>query len=205
MKRWIALVLAPAIGLLAASCGTSTQMAEVWQEPSYKPQPVHKVMIIGVGENTRRIKIFEDIMASHFEARKLQVVKGSSVLPADSIDIASFKKIVQGTGADIATVSRLVGMDTETSYVPGTSYYTPAAGYYGFYPYYYSSYSVVNEPGYITQYKIYKVETNVYDVRAEKLIWSGLSHTTDPANMEDGVNSMASVVVESLAKSKIIK
>lgn len=206
MKRLVVLVLALMAGLFAASCSTSSQMAEFWRDPDYKPQPVKKVMVVGIGENALRVRTFESTFSKHFSARKLEVALGSNLLPADSTSIGAFKNVVRGSGADLVTISRLVGMDTETAYVPGSTYVSGYGGYgYGYGGYYGASYSVVSSPGYTVQYKIYKVETMVYDIKTEKLIWNGISHTTDPVNFQDGVESMARTVVQSLVENKIIK
>ena len=205
MWRWMRWAALPALGLLAASCGTSTQMMESWREPSYHPAPVSKVILIGIGENERRVKSFEDLMGRHFSARKLSVVPGSSVMPKDSVDLETMKQLVANTGAELAVTCRLVGIEKETQYVPGTTHYVPGPGYYGMYPYYYSSYAVVHDPGYVTQYKVYKVESNVYDIATAKLVWSGLSNTTDPVHFEDGVNSRGVTLINELVRAKIIK
>lgn len=204
MQRWLTRALIPAVGLLLASCGTSTQMMERWMEPSYKPIQAQKVVIIGIGENSRRVSIFEDIMGQKFASRKIDVVKGSSILPRDSVDIETFKKIIHQTGAQLVITARLVGVENETAYVPGTTSYVPAPSYYGMYGYYYSSYAVMSTPGYYTSYKVFKVESNVYDVQQEKLVWSGESHTTDPQNMEDGVDSFGNTLIDQLTQAKII-
>jgi hypothetical protein len=73
------------------------------------------------------------------------------------------------------------------------------------YGYYYSSYAVMSTPGYYTSYKVYKVESNVYDVQQEKLVWSGESHTTDPQNAEDGIDSFGNTLIDALIREKYIK
>jgi hypothetical protein len=205
MKSWTRWALLPALAMIAASCGTSTEIAERWKEPTYHGAPADKVVIIGIGENSRRVKIFEDLMSQHFKARKITSIQGSSVITGDVASEDAMKTAVQGTGAQLAITCRLVGVDKETSYVPGSTAYVPAPYYYGYYPYYHTSYAVVSDPGYYTTYKVYQVESNVYDVQTSKLVWSGLSHTTDPANMEDGVNSLGEALIGELVREKIIK
>jgi hypothetical protein len=207
MKGWTScLPVAAVLCLLATSCGTSTEMAGTWRDPAYVPAPegVKKVMVIGIGENDLRIKSFEDQFGRKFLARKLEVVHGSSVIPRDTVSRDELARLVRETGSDLAITSRLVGMEKETEYVPGSSYYAPVGGY-SFTPYYYSSYAMVHDPGYMVTYKIYKVETNVYDVATGKMVWSGLSETTDPANAQDAIESMGNRVVNELAMAKIIK
>ena len=192
------------LGLLLASCGGSTKLIETWVEPTYQAKPQPKVMVVGLGESQRRVTAFEDVVAGYFEARKLQVVKGMSVQAAASADEEAFKAKVRGAGVDLVSITRLIDVSEETVYHPGTTSYVPVTGYYGMGTYYHSSYVMVNDPGYIATSKVYKLETNVYDVATEKLVWSGLSTTTDPADMQDGLNSFASVVVGDLVRRKII-
>lgn len=192
------------LGMLLAGCGGSSQLVETWAEPTYQAKPAPKVMIVGLGENERRMKTFEDIFAGYFTARKLEVVKGNELKAINVPDVEAFKKIVHDSGADLVVISKLVDISDETVYHPGTTSYVPVTGYYGMGYYYSSSYVMVNDPGYISTSKVYKVETNIYDVPTEKLVWSGLSKTTDPADITDGVNSFAAVVVGDLVNRKLI-
>ena len=92
-----------------------------------------------------------------------------------------------------------------SSYVPGSTYYTPAPAYYGMYGYYNSSYAMVHDPGYYQENTIVKLETNVYDVASEKLVWSGVTETLNPETAQDVANSVAFKVTEDMVKSKVIR
>jgi hypothetical protein len=204
MMRWRMLIAIALVGMLAVSCGGGTKLAESWADPTYTPTAVSKILVVGLGESPRRVITFEDIMGKQFATRKIEVVKGSALMANDAKDVEAFKNIVRGSGADLVTISRLVDVATETIVHPGTTAYVPVGGYYGMGPYWTSSYMAVNDPGYISESKIYKVETNVYDVKTEKLIWSGLSATTDPSDYQEGVTSLAMVVVGDLVQRKIV-
>jgi hypothetical protein len=52
---------------------------------------------------------------------------------------------------------------------------------------------------------VYRVESNVYDVAQEKLVWSGESQTTDPQNAEDGINSFGDTLLDQLLRAKFIQ
>jgi hypothetical protein len=204
VKRLQTLSVMALLGLALASCGGSTQMIDSWAEPTYAAKPTPKVMVVALGENELRVKRFEDIFAGYFTARKLEVVKGNELKAINVPDVEAFKKIVHDSGADLCVITKLVDIANETVYHPGTTTYVPHTGYYGMGYYYSSSYVMVSDPGYISTSKVYKVETNVYDVATEKLVWSGLSKTTDPADFEDGANSFAAVVVGDMVVRKII-
>ena len=204
MRQWTTAIVIALIGVVMVSCGGTTKLSEIWADPTYTGTPASKVMVVGIGESPRRVISFEDVMARQFATRKIEVIKGSSLMASDAKDVEAFKTIVRGSGAELVTITRLVDVNTETIVHPGTTAYVPVGGYYGMGPYWTSSYMAVNDPGYISESKIYKVETNVYDVKSEKLIWSGLSETTDPTDFQEAINSIALVVVGDLVQKKMV-
>lgn len=199
-------MLALLVAGAAASCTPATQLKEVWKEPSYAPKQSRKVLVIGLAENERNRNIFEEAMEKQLAAHHVECKLGSKTLPPDpkSVDQDALKQQVKATGADLVLVTRVIGVDKETQYVPGSTYYAPAPGYYGFYGYYYSSYATVSDPGYLREYQIVKVETNVYDVATEKLVWSGVSHTEDPSSVTQTIDEVSATFVEALVADKII-
>ena len=120
-------------------------------------------------------------------------------------DTASIKDAVRKTSADLVAVTRLLAVDKEQEYVPGSTYYAPAPGYYGYSNYYMSSYAVVSTPGYIQENTIVKLETNFYDIKTEKLVWSGLTHTVNPQSAQEVATSVAGTIVDDLVQKKIIR
>ena len=115
-----------------------------------------------------------------------------------------FVPIIQKTGADAITVTRLVSQETAERWVQGSSYVVPEPYYGGFYGYYYNSYAVVNTPDYLVEDQIYVIETNLYDVATEKLIWTGISETVNPESSVKGIDSVGRVIVSTLRKEGLI-
>jgi stage V sporulation protein SpoVS len=189
---------------LAVSCGGSTSMIGMWSDPTYQSEPVDKVLVVGLAENPTNVRIFESAMAKQLKARKITAIPGTSVFPDNApIDTTVGRKYCVENGVDLVTITRVVGVSKETEYVPGTAYYTPAPAYYGFYPYYYSSYSMVSTPGYMREYTVGTVETNVYSLKSEKLVWSGQSQTVDPSSVNQAIDDFAIIFVGEMAKSGI--
>lgn len=192
--------------VVAVSCGTTSSLVQRWSDPNYEGQPGQKMIIIALAKSERMQKTWEGAFASILREVKVQPIAGSTVLPSQqSADEATLKQAVKETGADLAAVTRLISVDKETTYVPGSAYYTPAPAYYGFYGYYSSSYAMVSTPGYYQEDKVYSVETNVYDVRTEKLVWSGVTQTINPETGQDAAGSIAATIVDDMIASKVIK
>lgn len=186
---------------LVISCAT-TQMVGVWTDPTYEKAPVKKVLVIGLGENPTNVRVFETAMASQLKKHHIDTVLGSDVIPAGApFDTTGGRKFCRDNGIDLVTVTRVLGLSKEAEYVPGTTYYTPAPGYRGFYGFYHTAYSVVSTPGYIREYAVATVETNVYSMKDERLVWSGQSQAVDPTSALDAAGDFAEVFVREMARS----
>jgi hypothetical protein len=191
------------LALGAGSCATSTKMSYVWREPSYTPSPANKVLIIGIGDNRRRIDMFESLMAKEFQARGVAAVTGTALpFPAGGSE-DQVREAVKSSGADLAITSRLVDSQVNTTETKASAY-MPIVGYTGFYGYYSSAYLAASSPDYYSESRKYVVETNVYDVKTQKLVWAGRSQTADPTDTVDAVESFGRTVVSELAKAGMI-
>jgi hypothetical protein len=204
MNRF-ALLFAALLCVVAVSCGTSSSLVQRWHDPEFTGKPGERMVIIALAKSERTQKTWEGAFATILREVKVEPIAGSVVLPAQgAADEATLKDAVRATGADLVAVTRLVSVDKEQTYVPGSTYYTPAPAYYGFYGYYASSYAMMSTPGYYQTDKIYSVETNVYDIKTEKLIWSGVTETLNPETGQDAANSIAMTIVDDMIASKVI-
>jgi hypothetical protein len=74
-------------------------------------------------------------------------------------------------------------------------------GYYGFY---HRRYSYARNPSYSSTSKTLRLETNLYDVKTEKLIWSGQSKTWSRDSKNQIINDVIKVVINDLQNNKLI-
>ena len=98
---------------------------------------------------------------------------------------------IRSDGFDGAVTMRLVDIDKEKIYTPGYGAPYPFS-YRNFSGYYYRSWSFLSTPGYYTTTKTNTIETNVYSIKEDRIIWSGLTETTNV----DGVKAMTEEVVK---------
>jgi len=88
---------------------------------------------------------------------------------------------------DLIFTIAIADVKSENYYVPGQVNYSPGSsyGYYNSFPGYYDrSYSTYQTPGYYVNDKTYFIETNVYDVKDLKLLWSLQSQAYNPSNLK---------------------
>ncbi len=100
-------------------------------------------------------------------------------------------------------VTRLLGVEEKTEYVPPRTYTVPGH-YYGYYGYYGSSWDVVHEPGYYQTHTIVRLETNLYQVQTGDLVWSGQSETFNPNSVKDIIDSATQAVARHLGDEGLL-
>jgi hypothetical protein len=82
----------------------------------------------------------------------------------------------------------------------------PAPYYGGWYGYYNMGYTYMSSPGYTTTDQVYKIESNLYDVTGDKLVWSGLTETTLTSDTAPSSEILAfiDVLTYDMEKHKVI-
>jgi len=101
-----------------------------------------------------------------------------------------------------------VDQKTVTTYVPpSVTTYAPAypSYYYGGWSGYYgASYSTVVSPGYEYDTQYVSLETNIYDVASNKLIWSGVTETQMGGTAESHIDEFIQVMIGYIKRDKLI-
>ncbi|HKH60557.1 MAG TPA: hypothetical protein VKA49_06985, partial [Flavitalea sp.] len=96
---------------------------------------------------------------------------------------------------------RLADIEKETSYVPGTTsgYYGGYGRYYGYGAGYYST------PGYYQTDKNYFIETTIYSINPDKMLWTGVTKTVNPSKVNKTVNEIADVLISKMKEDGFLK
>jgi len=85
---------------------------------------------------------------------------------------------------------RLIAVETQTTVWPPMG---PRFGWYG----YYSGWYAYPE---VTQSQIAVVETTLFDVRSQRVVWSATSETINPTNVQKDAPVFADVILGALRK-----
>jgi len=119
-------------------------------------------------------------------------------------------------------VIKIVNKTEDTCYVAGTSSYAPTnigigtgynlqttgappPGQYGaFGMYYLDNYGSHSTAGYYQMDQFYFVESNLFDAKTEKLVWSAQSEVFNPANLTSASGDFSFVIVDALKKGNLI-
>jgi hypothetical protein len=184
------------------SCGPTTEIIGEWSEDEYKTGSIDKLLILGIVDQKKPLlkRKFEDGLVDAFNGSGIDAVASMDYMPYDEIiDSTSFEKYFSDLELDAVLVSRLVGVDKERKVKAGYAYVIPYNSYYGFYGHYYAAVQYANSSSYLSKNVVVVLETNLYETKDKKLIWSGISETIDPDKASDVIKSLGAVLANKLS------
>ena len=189
-----------AVVFLLVTCAcASTKMTKAWVYPERGPLQFESVMALVLVQDSLIRRNGEDVLVE--EIRQADAVASYTLLPeSDLADEDKVRAAVVKSGVEAIIVMRPMYDEQETRYVPGSypTYYNSFYGYYGW------AYPVVYSPGYFKQDRLVGIETNIYDTADGKLVWSGMSETTNPKNTRKTIADTAKAVRSAMKKHGFI-
>jgi hypothetical protein len=163
------------------ACSPATKIEKSWYDPSVDPasiKPFTKVLVVaGVADESSK-RIAEDKLVAAMKSG-VGVQAYSYLLPSDTNDRQLDAKLKKD-GFDGILLMRLKNVEKSTSYVEGT-------GYGGWYGYRYSS------PGYYSEDKTYLIETSIYSLDPNKLLWTSTTSTLNPSKFGTTMDAIIAV------------
>src|SRR3954470_23005016 len=171
------------------SCGPSTKIVKSWKDPgATAPTPSNsKILVVAMVKDESSRRVIEDEIVARLKGKGVQsytqitpdIIKKESTDALDNV-------LKEGHYTEVIIMS-LTSVEKEVNYTSGTMY----GGYGGYYRYGAGFYST---PGYYSEDKNYMVETTLYSVNPNKLIWAGTTSTVNPSNIQKTINEIANVV-----------
>ena len=203
----IALVVGLALTLAACK---STMWVSTWKAPdatSLKGTGQgQKIVAIVMSKNEGTRRASEDALAREITARGAVGVPLYSITPAGSVtDEAMARAAVEKEGAIGVVVLRPVAQQDKVYTTPvtyaGPGYSSFWGGYWGYG--WGAPWGTVTGGDIRTDFIII-IETLVYSVKQNKLLWVGQSKTTNPDNVDKLVNDIVSAVVVEMKKQNLL-
>ena len=198
MKKIIFAIVALSI---LVSC-TSTKIVSSWKDPgtTISGDQIDKILFIALVKDESFRRVVEDKLVALSHGKGLasySIVTGNNLSKTDQ---ASITQRLKADGVDLIVIMRLVDVKEETRYVPGSSMsgYGGMPGYGGYWGGYGYAAPMYYTPGYYTTDKKYLVETNVYSVEQDKLVWSGTTSSMNPSKIETTTAEIVDAVIEKM-------
>jgi hypothetical protein len=193
MRKWNHWALVLFVSACLTACATTTFTSK-WKAPDAQPMGSltgQKVVAVVVAKNTSARRAAEDSLVSVLNARGAQGVASYTIIGDDPAkDEAAAKAAIERSGAVAVVVMRPVAKDKELSSSPSMYMGPMYGGYWGGY-YGYGWGGAWGGGSEIRTDTIVTVETLVYSMKQNKLVWAGQSKTTNPSQVDAFVKEVA--------------
>jgi hypothetical protein len=196
------------LALMMSSCGPTQKITSSWADPEAKSKgPYTKVFVVSLSPNSNANFDIEGQMATTLTGRGFKVVRSTDIFPPQfsitkDLTREQLTEAIAKRGCDAVLILALLDSKKVESYHPGTVYAPVSYGYYGsYYGYYNYYYPEVYSPGYYSVDKTFYLETNLYDLASDKLLWSVQSVARNPKDIDSWFKNYSKMLISHL-KSK---
>jgi hypothetical protein len=199
MKK-IGFLIIAIISLLAADAQKQkTSIVKSWRDPEtmIKVGQFNRILVVAFVKDPANRKAAEDDIVKQLKSKGVPSYQIFGEGVSDMDDEALAEKI-KNERFDGAVVMQLINPDKEMQYTPGTGTYP--ATYNSFYPYYGGAAKKFSDPEYLAKHDIYTIETNFYSFKDNKLVWSGITNSVDPKDIDKMIASIGKVITEEMKK-----
>jgi len=183
--------------LSITSCAT-TNLTSVWKDVNYRGS-ISKVFVIGVSEKAGVRRIFEREFVNQLKSRGISAVSSNEFIPYEKVldkDIVIAK--VNDLNIDKVLITQLTNRK-KVEYLPAGH----GSAYDVWYSYRELDYKASCKTGYACK-ELVALETNLYNVSSEKLIWSALSETSVEDGQYNLIKSFIKAIIDNLSKEDLL-
>jgi hypothetical protein len=193
---------------LALSACASEPFVNSWKAPDAAPLQLQgaKVGAVVMIRNEAARRVAEDALAREISDRGGQGVPGYTLFPdSQPSNEAEAKAAFERAGMQGVVVMRPTSVDKEVVSDPAA--FTPSVygGYWGGY-YGHGWGAAWDAPvgGQIRTNTIVTIETLVYSLRQNKLVWAGQSRTTNPQSVNGVIKKLSAATANELGKQGLL-
>jgi hypothetical protein len=185
---------------LAPDARAGTKVISSWHEPSLTRLDFKKVLVVCFAPHESQRRFGEAEIVKRMT--KTNAVAAYSVMTEDDVkDEQRMRAIMAREGFDGAITMRFVGAGDTMTYQAGLY----ASAHSGFWSYYSMAWPLVYDMGYMHIDHKMNMETHVYSLADDKVVWIALTETKNPKTAEKLVDEVARAVVSNMRKRKLIE
>jgi hypothetical protein len=200
MKRKLGLFWCLAIIPLfvITSCATKgTTFTSVWKDKEYEGGKLKKIFVIGASKKPHIRQMFENEFLNQLKAQGADGVASHAMLTAEEmLEKGAILGPVHRLNADSVLITRLIDREKAIKYVPPQHQNINTQ--------YARSYNYAYNRGYILQDQAVSLETNLYDFRNQKLIWSALSETFKRGSDDEIIKELIQKITKKLRAQNLL-
>ena len=190
-----------AIAVVACS-GSSSRMIPTHMEASHVGKPIKDVLIIAIVDNQEIRAILEKHFKDWLNAKGVEAIISADVLAVEmgaKLEKEAIVEIVDKYENDSILITHVVGMEESEVFSRDRPRYF--YNYYGFYNY---GLTYVTWPTIYGEKVQFSLETGLYDVTTESLIWAGESQIKNPKTTGLAIGQVVEMVIIELEKNGLL-
>jgi len=181
----------------------ATKFKSTWKAPDAGPGEFtgKKVVAVVITDDLALQMPAEEALAAELTRRGVQATAAYRMIPKEELrDVTKAKGWFTRANVVGVVAMRVVASEKETVYTPtvwATAYYSSFWNYYG------TSWTAVRS--YKTrQSRNITIETLIFDVPKDKLLWAGVSETTDAKSVQGVVLDLVTETTAEMRKAKFL-
>ena len=198
--KWFVYAMFSSVLIIACA---GTKLTHTWVDEAHRGKPVSNILVIGITykEKEEIRRSFEDKFVTRLKAAGIKSISSGDAIsiPTDlELKKDEILKVVHKFNNDGVIITHLIGIDEKDVYTRSEQ------GPSGYYSYYGWAYGYSHSPGYSSTKNTVRLATNLYDVKTEKLIWSGKSETLSPDSVSQLIDDVINAVINDLQKNNLL-
>lgn len=185
------------------SCSmTKTTVTDIWQDDTYSGSKLKNILVIGAAERQVLRKAFEDEMVKGLKDQGNKITPSYHVLPFDKmLDEEAILAKVKELQIDAVLITRILSKAYGDLSSPEES-----KDWHNFYARSYGGYEAGSSSAlYGPKTVRATLQTNLYETKDEKLIWSASQDVITKTEPEKALRSVIKVILQELDKTNLIK
>jgi hypothetical protein len=198
MRRAFTVIIG--LALVSVSVHAGTKYKTTWRASEVGPQSFagKKVAAVVISNDESLRMSSEEALVRELAARGVEGVPAYRIVPKEALrKVDTARPFFERAGLEGVIVLRPVSLDREQTYTPDTwamPYYGSLWGYYGY------GWGSVTTGGYISNTTALTVETLIFSLPKDRLIWAGVSETEDPKDAQRVVAELVKSAAKELKK-----
>jgi hypothetical protein len=183
---------------LAACAGSSIQMTQIHLEEARSDKPIKDVLVIVIIDDQEIRAIFEKHFVDWLNAKGVEAITSVAVLPIQKgvkLKKEAIVEVVDAYENDAILLTHLLGYEESEVFSRDRPQFF--YNYYGFYNY---AWGYVYWPTIYGEKVQFSLETGLYDVKTESLLWAGESLVKNPETTGQAIGQVVVAVMKELDK-----
>ena len=201
---WFGLGSMASLALMTGCSAMKTNFTSTWAPANAQPVSAHGMEIAAVFITSNQMirRLGEDALANEITRFGAIGVPGYNIMSADPKNRDLARRKLKEAGVDAVISMRVVNHDQVVTYTPG--YWTGSPWTTNLWGYWAYGWGSVYQPGYLETETLVGVETLLYSLDEDKLLWAGVSETFNPKDLQAAVQKIAKKAVHRMYEENVL-